>query len=230
MKGKLYGIGAGPGDPELLTVKAVNAILKCGVIAAPKTGSAEGIALGIVRDYIGGKELLECRFDMDKDGGKREEARKAAAEAIIGRLEEGTDVGFITLGDPTTYSTYMYVHGIVVKRGYEAMIIPGVTSYQAAAAAFGVALCEGGETLTIIPARHGDDIDALLDAPGNKVVMKSGGNLANLADKLGDRGLTAKIACRVTMEGQRLYRGMEEYAGSPDPSYLTVAIIKKPEA
>jgi precorrin-2/cobalt-factor-2 C20-methyltransferase len=214
----------------LLTIKAVNAIAACGVIAAPRTGGGEGAALTIIERYLAGKTLLECSFPMDKDVEIRKEARRKAAADIIRFLEDGKDVGFVTLGDPTTYSTYMYIHEIIAGKGFGAEIIPGVTSYSAAAAAFGVPLCEGGETLTIIPAGHGsNDLDELLDRPGNKVVMKSGGNLASVVKKLKERGCgdKVKIACRVTMEGQRLYRGVDEFEKSPEAGYFTLALIKE---
>lgn len=229
MKGKLYGIGTGPGDPELLTIKAVNAIQKCGVIAVPKNGNGERTAFSIIEKYLNGKELLECCFAMEKDTAKRKEARQIAAADIIQFLENGKDVGFVTLGDPTTYSTYMYMHEIIVKKGFNAEIIPGITSYTSAAAALGISLCEGGETLTIIPAGHSENIDELLDYPGNKVIMKSGGNLECVLEKLKERGYgdRTKIAYRATMNGQRLYTSIEDYEKSPETGYFTVAIVKE---
>ena len=221
MKGKLYGIGVGPGDPELMTLKAVKTIQKCGVIAGQKT------AFSIAGPLLDGKNLLECGFVMEDDMKKRVEARIAAAGQIIAFLETGRDVGFITLGDPTIYSTYIYVHEIIVAKGYDAEIIPGVASYAAAAAALGVALCENNEALTIIPAKHDVSIDALLDAPGNKVIMKSGENLAYVLEKIKERDRDAMVACRVGMAGQTLYRSIDEYDESPATGYFTVAIVKE---
>jgi precorrin-2/cobalt-factor-2 C20-methyltransferase len=227
-KGKLYGIGVGPGDPELMTLKAVKAIQHCCVIAVPKTGKEEKTAFSIVEKYLVGKEIWECRFSMDRDIAKREHARRIVAGDIIRYLDLGSDVGFVTLGDPTTYSTYMYIHEMVAGEGFDTEIIPGITSYAAAAAAMGIALCEGDETLTIIPGGHGESTDALLEYPGNKVVMKSGANLANVLDKLAQRGYgeRTKIVCRATMEGQRLYHSIQEYKDSPEEGYFTLAIVK----
>lgn len=228
MKGKLYGIGTGPGDPELLTIKAVNVIQKCGVIAVPKTENGERTAFSIIERYLDGKEIIECLFSMEKDGAKRKEARQIAADQIVHHLDIGKDVGFVTLGDPTTYSTYMYVHKIIVSQGFDAEIIPGVTSFAAAAAALGVSLCEDDEVLTVIPARHSKNIDELLDYPGNKVLMKSGGKLAQVLERLKERGYgdRTKIAYRATMDGQRLYGSIEEYEKSPEAGYFTIAIVK----
>ena len=227
MKGKLYGIGTGPGDPELMTLKAVNTIKKCGIIAVPKTGNGERTAFAIIEKHLNGKELLECRFSMERDIAKRKETRQIAAADIIKYLDDGKDVGFVTLGDPTTYSTYMYVHEIIVSKGYDAEIIPGITSYSAAAAALGIALCSGEETLTIIG--RSKNIDELLDVPGNKVIMKSGENLTLVLNKLKERGYgdRTKIVCRVTSDGQRLYDSIKEYEKSPETGYFTTAIVKE---
>ena len=228
MKAKLYGIGVGPGDPELLTLKAVKTIQKCEAIAGQKT------AFSIVERYISEKQLLECRFAMEGGMAKRREARRIAAGQIIAFLETGRDVGFVTLGDPTTYSTYMYVHELIEGKGFDAEIIPGVTSYAAAAAALGIALCENNEALTIIPAKHSESIDALLEMPGNKVIMKSGENLAYVLEKIKENDQDAMVACRVGMVGQTLYRSIDEYNKSPETGYFTVAIVgegkKKHEA
>jgi len=219
MKGKLFGIGVGPGDPELLTLKAMKAIQKCGVIAGQET------AFSIVEPYLVGKNLLECRFAMQVDMTKRMEARLTAASQIIAFLETGQDVGYVTLGDPTTYSSYMYMHELIVDKGFDAEIIPGITSYAAAAATLGIALCEDNEILTIIPAKHSECIDALIETPGNKVIMKSGENLAYVLAKIENSGQDAMVACRVGMAGQTLYRSIEEYNKSPETGYFTVAIV-----
>jgi precorrin-2/cobalt-factor-2 C20-methyltransferase len=228
-KGKLYGIGTGPGDPELLTLKAIRVIEQCDIIAVPGHSGEDRTALGIVEAHIAGKELLEVHFAMSRNMEERVAARLAAAQSIIDKLEQGHDVGFITLGDTTTYSTYMYVHEYIVTAGYEAEIIPGVTSFAAAAAALGIALCSGDETLTIIPARHSLDISELLDMPGNKVIMKSSENLRTVLAELKARGLNAntKVASRVTMDGQALFNSIDEFEQSDEGGYFTLAIVKE---
>ena len=231
MKGTLYGIGTGPGDPELLTLKAINTIKKCSVIAVPKTGESERIAYGIVEKHLEEQELLECQFSMSRDLEKRMEARLIAAAEIIKHLDDGKDVAFVTLGDPTTYSTYMYMHRIVASQGYDTKIIPGITSFTAAAAELGISLCEGDETLLIIPASQNENIDELLMKPGNKVIMKSGESLREVLGKLKDRGYgnKTKIACAATMENQRLYESIDDYENSQPGGYLTLVIVKEHE-
>jgi len=256
-KGVLYGIGTGPGDPELLTLKAIRTVEHCPVIAVPKSvgkasnqsadqsgtksadqsgaksaghsGGGEGTAFAIVEPYLAGKELIECRFVMERDMQKRRAARQLAADQIIQYLKRGQDVGFITLGDPTTYSTYMYIHQLVVDAGYTAKIIPGITSFAAAAAELGVALCEDSEPLTVIPASHNASIDELLDATGTKVIMKSASSLADVLSRLRTRGLNeqTKIVYQATMPGQRLYHSLDEYEQAPESGYFTLAIVKE---
>jgi len=226
MKGMLFGIGVGPGDPELLTLKSINTIKKCDVIAYPKTGDGKGAAFSIIEEYLDGKEMLACRFAMAMNLEKLDDSRQIVSDDITRLLNQGKNVGFITLGDPTTYSTYMYIHQIITKKGFCADIIPGITSFATAAAALGIALCEWDETLTIIPIQDGGNIDELLDYPGNKVIMKSGKHLGSVLDKLKARRYDVKIASRVSMEGQRLYESIEEYEKSPESGYFTIAIAR----
>ena len=229
MTGKLYGIGTGPGDPELLTLKAVKTIEKCDVIALPNAGNNESTAFKIAEKYVAGKPLLECQFSMDKDENKRKELRKKSADSICELLEQGKDVGFITLGDPSIYSTYMYIHKIVEERGYATQIIPGIPSFIAAAAALNTSLCEGNESLHIIPASDNGDIDGLLALPGNKVIMKSGGSLNNVLEVLKQKGISqkTKIAERCTMDGERIFNSIDEFETAGGAGYFTVAVIKE---
>ncbi|MCL2046078.1 MAG: precorrin-2 C(20)-methyltransferase [Oscillospiraceae bacterium] len=230
MKGKLYGIGTGPGDPELLTLKAINTIERCSVIAVPKSsGDGERVAYSIVEKYVIGKQLHECHFPMVRDLEERKKARLLAAEGLVKHLDDGKDVAFVTLGDPTTYSTYMYMHEIVVSQGYEAEIVPGITSFAASAAALGISLCEGDETLMIIPASQNERIEELLRQPGNKVIMKSGRDLAGVLEKLKELGYgdKTKVACEVSMENQQLYMSIDEYEKAPEGGYFTLVIVKE---
>ena len=110
-----------------------------------------------------------------------------------------------------------------------AEIIPGITSFAASAAALGISLCEGDDTLTIIPASQNDRIDELLKQPGNKVIMKSGRDLAVVLEKLKEYGYGEKtsIACEVTMKGEQLFTSIEEYEKAPDGGYFTLVIVKE---
>ena len=128
-RGKLYGVGVGPGDPELLTRKAERIIRASAVLAGPDKGAGEKTALTIIGPLADGKERLDCSTPMVRDQAVLDAAYDAAAYAICEKLDQGKDVAFITLGDPTVYSTYIYIHRRVLSRGYEAEIIPGVPSF-----------------------------------------------------------------------------------------------------
>ena len=228
MTGRLYGIGVGPGDPDLLTIKAINTIRNCDIIAVPESGSSEHVAHSIVKKHITGKELLLCRFTMEHNIEKRKASRQAVANSIIDCLKSGKTVGFITLGDPTTYSTFMYIHNLITREGYLSEIIPGISSYSAAAATLGIALCEGNEMLTIC-AGHSSDIDELMEHPGTKIIMKSGHALTRVLERLNDRGVgnNVKIISCVTMADQQIFHSIDEYEKSPETGYFTLAIVKE---
>lgn len=127
MKGILYGVGVGPGDPELLTAKAIRLLRECDAVAAPKSADGRQTALDIASPYIAEDKPVRL-FDMPMTHDKqaRNASHDAAADALCALLDEGKTVVFLTLGDPTVYSTYWYVHRRVVKRGYEAELVPGV--------------------------------------------------------------------------------------------------------
>lgn len=224
-KGKLYGIGVGPGDPELLTVKAVKLLQSADIIAVPDKGSGEKTALNIVKEYVEGKELLYCATPMTRDAQKLEEGYTFAANTLCDLLEGGKTVAFITLGDPTVYSTYIYIHKKVVAKGYEAEIIPGVTSFCAVAARLGRSLCEGSERLMIVPASH-KEVDDCLAVDTNFVFMKAGREIGALKEKLGEYNLLEGSAMveNCGMEGERVYPDfaqLEEGSG-----YFSVVLAK----
>lgn len=226
MKGILYGVGVGPGDPELLTLKAVRTIEACPVIAAPDSGHSEKVALNIAQDYIKGKELLLCSLPMTRDEEQLARSRREAADQLCLQLEQGRDVAFLTLGDPSVYATFSYLQRLVVEAGYEARMIPGITSFCAAAAALGQPLCEADEPLYILPAAC-EDLERALDQGGCKVLMKMGRSLDSTLELLDGKGLTAstRLVERCTMPEQRLFTDIA--AEKPQTGYFSVAIVRK---
>ena len=153
-KAKLYGVGVGPGDRELITVKAVRVIKECGVITAPLMKNGGKTAYDIAAEYTMGKRFIELEMPMSKDFEELDKNYGAAADVIETELKAGNNVAFLTLGDPTVYSTYMRIDRIMRSRGYETEIIPGITSFCAAAARLNMALCERDEAMTVIPASY----------------------------------------------------------------------------
>ena len=132
MKGRLFGVGVGPGDPELMTYKAVRTIEKCPVIAVACEGQGTCGQLqncGRNVDNMEEKEYLDLDTPMTKDRQILNQNYEKAAKRIIEELEKGKDVAYLTLGDPTIYSTYMYIQRIIKEKGYETSIINGIPSF-----------------------------------------------------------------------------------------------------
>ena len=120
MKGRLFGVGVGPGDPELMTYKAVRIIKECQVLAVPARGRKHAVSYRIAAGMIENmeeKEFLDLDTPMTKDRQILDRNYENAAGRIIEELEKGKDVAYLTLGDPTIYSTYMYIHRIVKQKG-----------------------------------------------------------------------------------------------------------------
>lgn len=194
-QGVFYGVGVGPGDPELLTVKALKTLEHCPVIAAPRTRSGETLALDIVRQAVSleGKTILPLDFTMSRDPAVLRQSRLRAAEAIMAHLSAGRDTAMLNLGDVSIYATFSYLMDILTDRGYEAVMVPGVPSFCAVAARLGTSLTTVSSPLHILPG-SGGSLAELLDLPGTKVLMKSGRQLPQAAEALRQRGLLEKAA------------------------------------
>lgn len=225
-KGILYGIGVGPGDPELMTRKAVRIIEECDLIAAPQSEGNDKTAMAIAAEFVKDKPVMYCDMPMTRDKVKMDASHDRAADDICAQLDEGKTVVFLTLGDPTIYSTYWYVHKRVLARGYDARLVPGVPSFCAAAASAGMALVEGSEMLHIIPASH-SSTDEGLGMSGTKVLMKAGRSILEVREKLraDDKLSGAVLVERATMEGERVVKNLDEL---DDPTgYFSVIIVKE---
>ena len=226
--GKLWGVGVGPGDPELLTLKAVRVLRQADVVMLPDAGGQEKTALNIVQEYIDGKPLSFVKMPMVRDKAVMEEAHEQAAREICALLDQGKQVAFLTLGDPAIYSTYMYLHEKVLDWGYPVEVVPGVPSFCAAAARLNRSLCLGREPLLVIPASH--DSQALLDVPANKVFMKAGRSILELQQTLADRGQLegASMVENCGMPNERVY---PRFADLKEPSgYFSLVIAKRGNA
>ena len=217
-RGILYGVGVGPGDPELITRKAQRIIAQAAVLAVPDKGSGEKTALTIAGELAEGKEILLCDAPMVRDEAALDAAYEANADRVCALLDGGKDVAFLTLGDPTVYSTYLYLHRKVTARGYEAEIIPGVPSFCAVAARLGA----------IVPASH-PDVDDCLDVDANLVFMKAGREIGALKEKLAEKGLLerASMVANCGMEGEAVYPRFAELTDGS--GYFSVVLVKKGE-
>ena len=155
MNGILYGIGTGPGDPELMTLKAVRLIRQADQIIVPgeypETSTAYRIAVLAVPE-LAEKPVLAVPMPMTGDPGVLHQVRTEAAHLIRGFLDSGKNVAYLTLGDPAIYSTFGYLQQILQAEGYQTETVSGVPSFCAAAASLHISLVEGSEPLHIFPA------------------------------------------------------------------------------
>ena len=229
MAGKLYGVGVGPGDPELLTIKAKEVLEAADVIAVPvKAAGEESTAFGIAKQAadLSGKQILEVVFSMERSVVKREIYRKKAAEVLKAPLDAGMNVAMVVLGDISVYSTYVYVYRYIKDCGYETEMIPGIPSFCAGAAKAGVPLVEGNENLMIVSSlKNNHVLSDALEVCDNVVVMKAGNGMNYLPDVLEKENLSDKtvVLSNVGMDN--------EYIGHPDKNagygYFTTLIVKK---
>ena len=228
MEGTLYSVGIGPGDPELMTLKAVRLIVEADVIAIPQGDNDILTAKNIVNQVVdlSAKEQLLIYMPMTKDMVAMDKAHDEGADAVIKLLKEGKNVVFITLGDPTVYATCIYVHKRVLAKGYKAELIPGVPSFCAVAAKLNVALCERSEPLIILPGSYKESA-AFLDGPGNKVLMKSASQIAKVRDELKERDLISHAAMieRCGLPGEKIYKDLNEI--DEKSSYFSVILVKE---
>ena len=238
-RGTFYGIGVGPGDPELITVKALKIIKSCPVIAAPRTGNGDMVALDIVwRTVILSesaeiaeefdKKILAMDFTMDKDPAKRKENYRKNAEAAARYLDNGQDVAMVTLGDVSLYSTVHYIADELISRGYEIIMVPGVPSFSAAAASLAIPLAEMDAPVHIIPSVRNNS-DDYLDLPGTKVLMKAGRHLHRTLDELDRRGLldVTSLAVNCGMDDEILIKKLGDDEPLPDKTgYFTTVIVR----
>lgn len=226
MAGKLYGIGIGPGDPELLTLKAVRLIRESDVIALPGEKPEETVAYQIAVQAVPElkeKALCAVPMPMTKDPKMLEESHTAAASLVEAHLQEGKQVAFLTLGDPTVYSTYLYVHKRIVAKGYDTEIVSGITSFCAAAARLNLGLVENSEMLHVIPASY--QIEEALHLPGTKVLMKAGKKMAQVKELVSELDEKAVMVENCGMPGEKVYLSAEEIPEKS--SYYSLIIIKE---
>lgn len=228
MTGTLYGIGIGPGDPELLTLKAVRLIRECGVIAVPGKEAKKSIAYRIAVQAVpelSEKQLLALDMPMTKDRKVLEASFRAAADLLEEQLNAGRDVAFLTLGDVTIYSTYLYLYRLLEARGFRTAMANGIPSFCAAAARLNMGLAEGAEELHIIPATY--QAKGSLAFPGTKVLMKAGRQMEQVKAGLKEAGLAVAMVENCGMEGERVYRSLEEIGDRP--GYYSLIIAREKE-
>ncbi|WP_405293510.1 precorrin-2 C(20)-methyltransferase [Methanobrevibacter sp.] len=227
-KGKLIGIGVGPGDTELLTLKAAKVLKTVPVVFSPKSSKEkESIALSIVRPVLKERKdykrlmIVEPIFPMIEDKDELEKIWDSASEMIAQYLNSGRDVAFITLGDTSIFSTYSYVQKRLMDR-YEIETIPGITSFTACAAAKNKALVEQNDILTIVP-KIDDRLEEVLEYSDSIVLMKASRNTSKLESTIEEKNRPKEIYSvqNCTRENEKIIEGF-----SHEKPYLTTTIIQ----
>ena len=226
MKGTLYGVGVGPGDPELMTLKAVRLIRENKVIAVPGADPRETVAYKIAVQAVpelAEKELLPIYMPMTHDPEELEKNHARGAKALEEVLDREENIVFLTLGDPCVYSTFSYLQKRVEKDGYHTELVSGITSFCAAAARLNIPLSEWNEQLHVVPAVH--RLDSTLNESGNYILMESGKKMNQVKAILADSGRDVLMVENCGMENERIYRSVDEIPD--DAGYYSLIIAKE---
>lgn len=225
MAGKLYGIGVGPGDPELLTLKAVRIMEECDVIAIPGENPEKSVAFLIAKQAcpsVEKKEQVYIKTVMTKNVEALEAGYNEATKIIEEQLKQEKKVALLTLGDPTIYSTYIYIQRRIASLGYETEIISGVPSFCAAAARMGDSLVDRNLQLHILPASY--ETEEGLQLSGTKVFMKAGSKFQDLKKQLLEKNCEAVMIENCGMENEKIYYDIKDYP--EEVSYYTIVVAK----
>ncbi len=231
--GTLYGIGVGPGDPELLTVKGARLLARCPHVFVPKARSAaESAARAVAGSYVKeDAQIHELIFPMTADQKDLNRHWAASADEIAAVLETGKDACFLTLGDPLLYSTYVYLLRALQGRLPRAKVVtvPGVTAFSAAAALTGFPVGEQKEPVTIIPTA--DDLENVRQAlagRGTVILMKVGRRLPEILKVLEEAGVLERsvFVSRAGMANERVETDLTRLrAENAETGYLSVLLI-----
>ncbi|MEV6295253.1 precorrin-2 C(20)-methyltransferase [Streptomyces sp. NPDC051896] len=230
MSSKLVGVGVGPGDPELVTVKGANALRAAAVVVVPVMDTGEqGRAEATVLHYVPEDKVVKVVFALNErtDRARREAAWDAAGGRVAELLKRHASVAFATIGDPNVYSTFTYlaqtiaalVPGVVVET------VPGITAMQELAARSGAVLTEGTEPLTLVPVTAGSAVlKEALAGPGTVVAYKFGRQAAEVAEALAETGRLAEAVWGSALGlPEESVRPAAELDGTPLP-YLSTLI------
>ena len=224
MTGRLIGVGVGPGDPELLTLKAARVIEAAPVIAYPAPDDGPSFARSIVADLLGRQREIEIVVPMRVERFPAQDVYDDAAVRIASALDGGDDVAVLCEGDPFFYGSFMYLFSRLADR-YPSEIVPGVSSLTAGAGALGLPLAERNEVLRVVPGPSTDEVIVeSLEAPGPIVFIKVGRHFARLRtliDATG-RGGDARYVERATLPNER--RSTLNDAGTTAPYFSMVFV------
>jgi precorrin-2/cobalt-factor-2 C20-methyltransferase len=207
MSGTLYGIGVGPGDPELVTLKAQRLARACPVLAYPAPDTGDSLARAIMAPHLSGTQIeIAIRVPMSIERYPALPVYDGAAREIGAHLDAGRDVAALCLGDPFLYGSFMYLFQRLAER-HKIVIVPGVTSLSAASASLGFPLTARNDSLAIVPATLPDDeLTRRIDAADCIALVKLGRHFARTRTLLKQLGLAAnaRYVERASMREERL--------------------------
>jgi precorrin-2/cobalt-factor-2 C20-methyltransferase len=232
--GVLYGLGVGPGDPELITVKSFRILKESPVIAYPrKMRGAKSYALTITEMYVNTaeKEMIGLTFPMTKDKEALEKQWSKTVSQVWGYLKDGKDVAFVTEGDPMIYSTFIHMMRLMKAEHPEVDVksVPGISSINASASTLGIPLADGDDQIAIVPAI--DDYDRMrkaLEEHDCVVFIKVAKVIDLMLTVLRDLNLVEKAAVltKVTSSEEMIWRDVESLQGR-ELEYLTLMVVRK---
>ncbi|MCA1797170.1 MAG: precorrin-2 C(20)-methyltransferase [Geobacteraceae bacterium] len=232
-QGIFYGVGIGPGDPELLTLKAVRVLQQCHAIYVPTSRvSRQTYVADVVDSYAGADcEIVPVTFSLADSGTRRQQHWHATAREIATRLHAGQDVAFVTLGDALLYSTYVYLlralHEVFAQARVET--VPGISAVSATAALCHCPLGEGEQPLTILPAAHDmEKLRALILGGSGVAIMKIGHRLTQVLELLAQCHVLERsvFVARVGLPEQRIETDLNRLRGAPaDTGNLAVILV-----
>ncbi len=233
-RGTLYGVGIGPGDPDLITVKGAAILRACRHVIVPKASkTANSVALDIVRKYLTPNTVVhECVFPMSRDRDELKARWREAAEMVATLTAAGHDVVFVTLGDPLLYSTYIYLLEAVreLVPELEVVTIPGVAAFSAVAAAAHFPVGRAKEPVHIFPAAdHAESLLSAMSMPGTIVLMKIGKRLPQVLEAVerAHRSVDVVFGAHVGMENECVERDLERLRrADAETGYLSTMIVR----
>ncbi len=225
----VYSIGLGPGDPELITLKAKKRLEESDVVVVPQSDeTGRSVAKEIVLNYIDENKIMMYYFPMNNNRKELQKRYAQLAERIEQILKEGKKVSYVTMGDPTIYSTSNYLTKRLLSRGIKVKHIPGISSINAASSILALPLCVKGEDFGVYETpKEIERAKELIYRHSTTVFMKVNKKLPVLLKAISDiNPQAAYLAKRIGLDGERIYN-MLTHEPPPEEAYLSVAIIKR---
>ncbi len=235
-KGKLYGVGVGPGAPDLMTLRAVNCLRSVDSIAIPRKDKfSPSVAWTIAEPSVGaidGQERFHLEFPMTKDPIRLKPAWDIAFAEIYKRLQAGKNVAFITEGDPFVYSTFIYLYNYARKNWSEVEIevVPAVSSLSAVAVVAGMPVADGEERVAVIPASYGtEDLRTILKMFDTILLMKVSSVMPKVIEAIEAEGLLdrAVYVSKATMAQQKIIRDIVSIKNDRCDYFSMIVVSKK---